>query len=528
MHPASVVPARETLTAVGTSDQTNLSPGLGSAGMSFLVNALLVLVSAVVTSRLYGVEQIGLYALSIAPWQLLVSLSTVSEQVAMVRALARLHPGSDEATGLFFAVSSASVVLTALMAVPVMIVSRFVLSGPVDQPDTIGPALLILVGYVLLENPGWNLDSVLSAFSEGKRLFWARFSVVITFLVVSVLLRLVTSSVWGLAIATVASFAVGLVVRIVFIRGLIGLAPTWKDYRLGVSRLPELLRFGLGLVPGQVFIGATLQLPLIIVANSVGLRGVGAYSRASTMAVRLNEAGFRINEMLFPDLVRYSVEDDMAGFAATLKRVVRVALLGLVLIASVAGGAAEGVMRVFGAGFSSASGALVLLVLVHVCYVAASVIGSGFNALDRPHLNSMFSVIRFVIGLGLVAILTSRYGITAAAGGLLVGYSIEVVARVVWFHQLLDDQHGWLIGGWDVVRMAASYGATFGVIRLLSVPLGHGPLSIVVGSFFGVTVFLAVARITGLLDYQDRLMIQGLFNKLRQLRQVPRGQSRGS
>jgi O-antigen/teichoic acid export membrane protein len=526
-HPVSHGQAQDSLTAAEASGESNLSPGLGSAGISFLVNALLVLVSAVVTSRLYGVQLIGLYALSIAPWQLLVSLSTVSEQVAMVRALAQMRPGSDEATGLFFAVFVASVGLTILMAVPVMLISRLVLSGPIDQPDTIAPAMLILAGYVLLENPGWNLDSVLSAFSQGKSLFWARFSVVFSFLVATVLLRAFTASIWGLAIGTVVSFAVGLVVRIVLIRGMINPLPTREHLRLGARRLPTLLRFGLGLVPGQVFIGATLQLPLIIVANSVGLREVGAYSRASTMAVRLNEAGFRINEMLFPDLVRYKVGDDMAGFAATLKRVVRLALIGLALIGSIAGGAAEAVMGIFGDGFSSAAGALTLLVLVHVCYMSASVIGSGFNALGRPYLNSMCSAIRFFVGLSLVVILTSRYGVTAAAGGLLVGYVVEVGARVFWFHRLLGGQHGWLIDGRDVFGLVVSYGATFGVIRLLSLPLGHGPLSIVVGTVVGALMFLAVSSATGLLDQQDRVMVGGAFNKVRRRRQVPHGPSQG-
>lgn len=151
--------------------QGRVSPGLGFAGLSFFVNAFVVLASAVVTSRLYGIEVVGTYALAIAPWGLLVSLSTVSEQVAMIRTLAVIERKTDEATGLFFAVLSASMTLTAVMAVPVFFVSRAALDGPIDQQSAVAPAAAILLGYVLFENPGWNLESVLSAYSEGRRLF---------------------------------------------------------------------------------------------------------------------------------------------------------------------------------------------------------------------------------------------------------------------------------------------------------------------------------------------------------------------
>lgn len=492
---------------------------MGFAGLSFFVNAAVVLLSAVVTSRLYGVEVVGSYALAIAPWGLLVSLSTVSEQVAMIRTLAVIERKTDEATGLFFAVLSASMTLTAVMAVPVFFISRALLDGPIDQGPAVLPAAVILAGYVVFENPGWNLESVLSAYSEGRRLFWARLSVAVSFGVVAVALRAVTDTVWGLTIATVASFAVGTIVRLVSVRDLINRRPTGAAYRAGVQRLPELLRFGVGLLPGQFFIGATLQLPLWLVANTSGLRAIGAFSRASTMAVRLNEAGFRINEMLFPDLVRARREGDIERLAATQRTVLRLALIVLVFLAAIAGGASEAVMNVFGDGFGSASGAFVALLGVHVCYVACSVVGTGFNVFDRPIYNSATSSIRFVVGVGLVAVLVPTRGITAAAFGLLVGYLVELAVRVVVLTRFLrrhaDQGDGRLadtrpIDLMTVIRLALAYAAGFVVVRALAETVDHDLVTILVGGTLGTVAFVAAALATGLVTSEERARITRL------------------
>jgi O-antigen/teichoic acid export membrane protein len=480
---------------------------MGFAALSFAVNVVFALASAVVTSRLYGVRVIGQYGLAMTPWLLLVSLSTVSEQVAFVRTLATMQRGSNEATGLFFAVLTLSESLTTLMSVPIVIVSAAVLHGPLDQGASALPAMVIVAGYVIFENPAWNLDSVLSAFSRGRELFWCRLVTVVTFLALSAALYPMTESVWGLAIANVVSFALGLSARLVAVRGLIRPFPTRAAYSDGLRRLPAILRFGVSLLPGQFFIGVTMQAPLWLVANYRGINEVGAYSRASTMAVRLNEASYRVNEMLFPDLVRRHEEGDIEHFRGALERSLRLALTGLLLAASLAGGAAEPVMKVFGDGFSSAAGVLVFLVLAHVCWVSAAIVGAAYNAAGKPYLNSMFSAIRFVVTLCLVTLLVRRHGITAAAAGFFAAHAVELLVRVSYLRRALGLRAGRALGPALLARVVIAYAGGFLVSRLASDLISETIVALPVALIAGAACFVALALLTGLIDTEERRAI---------------------
>lgn len=481
-----------------------LSPGMGFAALSFGANLAVALVSAVATSRLYGIEVIGRYSLAMTPWLLLVAVSTVSEQIAMIRLLATMGRGTREATGVFLAVLSVSSCLTALMSVPVLLLSAAALRGPVEHGGVLGPAIAIVVGYVVFENPAWNLDSVLSAFSQGRRLFWCRLTTVSSFLILAVAFRSGTDRVWGLALATVASFAIGLGARLVATRDLLGARPRWADYRDGLRRLPEILRFGIRLIPGQVFIGLTLQAPVWIVAGSSSLAQVGAYSRASTMAVRLNEASYRVNEMLFPDLVRHHARGDAGAFAGALGRTLRLALAGLLLVAALGGGAAAGVMRVFGAGFGQAAGALAFLLLAHVSYVAASIVGSAFSASDRPQLNSGFSAVRLLAGVSLMAVVTPRYGITATAAAFFGAHLLELAGRVLWLRRRLGLRGAGVLDARTVLALGGSFLAAFAAARGITLVLGDGALGLVSALGIGLAAFAAAATATDLVEPAER------------------------
>jgi len=481
--------------------KASLSPGIGYAGLSFVTSAVIVLVNAIVTSRLYGVDVIGQYGLAITPWLVLVSLSTVSEQVAMIRALAHMPRGSDEATGLAFAVFTMSETLTALMAIPVMVVSGIILHRQVGARFSPWPAVVIVVGYVVFENVSWNMDSVLSAFNEGARMFWSRTATVVVFLVAAIALYPVTGSVWGLTIATVVSFATGLVARLIAVRGLIGLWPHREHYTAGLHKLPDLLRYGLRLLPQQAFVGLTLQAPLWFIAGNATAAEIGAFSRASTMAQRLDEAAYRANEMLFPDLVRMHLKNRLESFVSTLARTFRLALAGLLLAAALGGGASEPLMNIFGKGFAAGAGALVFLLLAHVCFVACSMVGSAYNSYGKPQVNSAFGTIRFGVGLSLVVLL-ARYGITAASAGLFVGYFLELVVRVAMMHRILDLP-GPVVELGVVVRLLLAYSGGFAASRfvVMAVP---GFAGLVLGLGAGFFVFVGLSLGTHLIDTHDR------------------------
>ena len=207
-------------------------------GLGFVLMTFLGLVSSVVTARLYGIEAIGEFALATAPVTAVWYLSTARERPAFVRELATLPPRAQRVTGLFAAVLAFSFSVTAVVAAIAVPVVIAVFNGPIDRPALVAPTLAALAAHLVVTNTGWNLDAVFAGFRASRELFWIRMHQVGAFLVVSVALWPVTDSVWGLVLATIASYCTSLVHRLVRVRRYMRLTVERSAVRDGFRTLP--------------------------------------------------------------------------------------------------------------------------------------------------------------------------------------------------------------------------------------------------------------------------------------------------
>src|ERR1700749_3048139 len=187
--------------------------GFFFGALSFLVSVGLGFISTIITARLYGVEVIGQFALVGAPVAAMWTLSSVKEQQALIKELTRLEPRAPRVTQLFAAVFTFSFALTVVVAILDALACLFLFPGPLHAPELLTPALVSIAGLTLILNTGWNLDSVLSAFVAGRKLFWVRLNELIGFLVIATGIGLFWRSVWGLVIATIGAALTALVQR---------------------------------------------------------------------------------------------------------------------------------------------------------------------------------------------------------------------------------------------------------------------------------------------------------------------------
>ncbi len=132
-------------------------------------------------------------------------------------------------------------------------------------------------------------------------------------------------------------------------------------------------------------------------------------------------------EVLYPTLVGRRARGDHEGFDRALIDSIRYALMGLLLIAAVCGGAAHSILEVFGPGFSRASAALALLVLYPAL---ASIVATQTQALyviDRPGLTSTVGIARLLVTIALTVLLVPSMGIAGPAIALLAGFVLDVL-----------------------------------------------------------------------------------------------------
>jgi O-antigen/teichoic acid export membrane protein len=500
-------------------ERSSLRTGMGFAATSFVANVVVQLLSSVLTARLYGVDVIGQYALVTAPWLTLIQFSNVDEQTALVRDLAVL-PARDVRVGrLFFAVFGFSVGLTTLVAAIVGGLSVAALRGPVDAPELVVPSLIVLAGYVVIENTSWNMDSVFSAFRAGREIFIARFVQATSFLAFSIGLRAVSSSVWPLALATVISFGLAFCTRVVMVRRYLTTVPL-TEVRQGIRELPRILKFGVRLLPGGIAGGIAGQASTWLLGALSSVTTLGAFSRAAGVAIRIQDAGFRLSEMVFPSLVERHHHEDRQGMRDDLSFALRSSGIPLLGLAAVGGGVAAGALSIFGSGFDQADDALAFLLLAYALSVLTLITGIAMVAKDRPLLTTSLVVVRSALIVGFLVPGVVWWGATGAAAGFALAYVIDIAIRATIVRRMVFDGSLGAVGRSAVSVVIASVPA-FVVARVLDVQLAR-PFGTVAGGIAGVLVYAAGIVLTkGVTAEERRRTVAALQRRIRARRRQP-------
>jgi O-antigen/teichoic acid export membrane protein len=466
--------------------------------LSFVAVAVVGVVSTIVTSRLYGVRIIGRFALVSVPVGVLFVLSTVKEQQALIREVTRLPPRHPRVTQLFAAVFTFSSGLTVAMATLDAVVCWFIFRGPLHAPELVGPAFVSIAGYAMLTNTGWNIDSILSAFVAGRRIFWVRLHEVLSFILIAMAIGVAWRSVWGLVLATIGASLTSLVHRVIAVRPFVRGHLSWREYRIGLGVLPGLLRFGLKATPGQIAQGISQQGGVWALGTVAPVALVGAYSRAQTIPQRLQQASMRITEVLYPTLVGRHTKGDGDGFDRALIDSIRYEMVGMLLIAAALGGAAHSVLEVFGPGFSRATAALALLVLYPALASISVTQTQALWATNRPGQTSVIAIARLLLTIVLLVVLTPSIGIVGPAIALLAGYLVVIVLSGIALRSFLTRP---LRATWPLrerLALVAAYAAGFAAAKLAehAFPSIAGlPFCLAAGTVAYAAVFLACGGI---------------------------------
>ena len=505
-HPrkAPVAPAR----------RSSYRESLGMGALSFGALLLIGLVSAVATSRIYGIDVIGQFALVTAPTNVVWYLSSVREQSALIRELAVLSPRAPRVTALFLAILTFSSGLTVVVAALIMVGTYFLFAGPIGHPELFGPALVNMLGYVFVTNIGWNYEAMLSAFRAARQLFWIRLHQLLVFLAIAVGAGLQWGTVWGLVTATIACSFTSLIHRVISGRSFMHVAVSRDEIRSGFDSLPGLLRFGIRATPGTIADGVSNESGTWMLGVFGSIAAVGAYSRAWTLGRRFVEMTYRITEMLYPTLVERWARGDVRGFDRALVDSIRYSTVGLLLPAAAGGGAAAGIMAIFGPGFSRGAGALTLLLLMPAMFTVTSIQRQVLYTVDRPLATTYGATGRMILTLALGVVLTLRFRETGMALAIVLGLLADLVYMTWTTYRHLSQPFHQL---WPYPQMFAvpfAYACGFATAHATSAWL-PGAGGAVVGLASGSAAFAAGFVLAGGVNSRDRERFGSVVARLR-------------
>jgi len=472
-----------------------------------------MLFTSILSARLYGITVIGQAALALAPVAIVTLLSTVREQPAMVRELAKLQPRHPRVTGVFLAVFTFSFALTAAVTAIGLVVCYFVFRGPLHEPGLFAPAATGLCGYLLIINTCWNIDGVLGAFRAGRELFAVRLHQAVVYGVLIAAFTLVTHSVWGLVAAFLGSWLTALIHRLFILPRIVRWRVPIEEIRTGFSTLREIVKFGLKLTPGSLAASLSDTSGTWILGVTRSVEAVGAYSRAWTLVARLGELNWRITEMLLPTLVQHRHTGDNERFDRVLMDSLRYAAFGMLLPAAVGGGAADAVMRTFGAGFGAAAPALRWLLFVPVLQTIIAIQGTALMASNRPLLTAIAQFLRLTVTIAGGVALALALGVTGMAIAMTAGAAVSSCAYLVLLRLNLGIPIPTLTHYRQIAGFGVAYASGFAVSHLLECEIS-GILGLAIALLAGSVVYVVFGVGVGGVTHRDRTRLKDVARRL--------------
>jgi O-antigen/teichoic acid export membrane protein len=281
-----------------------------------------------------------------------------------------------------------------------------------------------------------------------------------------------------------------------------------------MRRVPEVGGFGLRVSPGALADGIAASVGTWTLGAAGSLAALGAYSRAWGLGHRLRELPARLCEALFPSLVARYERGDRDGFRRALATTLRLSAAGMLCVAAVGGGAAAGIMELFGPGFSAASGALALILLVPALAGQSEALGHALCATGRPLPVTAVAVARTCVAAAGCVALVGPMGIMGPPLALVVAYALGLVT----LHMLIWRDAPKLIPLGLALGLAASFAAAFAAARLVDATV-PGVLGLAGALVAGVAVYGATLLGTGAVDRDTR---RRLVERLALLHLTPR------
>jgi O-antigen/teichoic acid export membrane protein len=492
--------------------RTSYSEGIGFNALNFVLVAGLALGTSIVTARLYGAHVLGQYAIVLAASNLVMILSTARERPAFVREVAALEPRAPRLSALFLAVVSFSFVLTAVVSLLFCVAAYFLLKGPVDHPDLFAPAVVAIAAYLVFDNTIAQVETVFTVFRNGRLLFRVRTTQAVLLAVLSVAFGLARPDVWSLVAAAAVSSGLTMGWRVWSLRAYVRARVPREELRAGFRTLPDIIRFGLKIAPGAVADGVSNQAGTWILGSVASLSTVGAFNRAWQLARSVLLFNTRVTEMLFPTLIERHRVGDHAGFDRVLVDTLRYSAGGLLLLGAAVGGAASGVITIYGPGFARGADVLPWVLCVPGLLTLAMVQRHALYVFDRPLLATGSALLRLAVTVGASVPLTLALGVEGPGIALCLGLLFDIALTTSRVRPRLQQP---LLALWparQLVGLAAAFALGFLTAHAVDAPL-PGLVGGIAGSIAGAVVYLAVLVTVGGLSRND-------LDRLRRLRRL--------
>jgi O-antigen/teichoic acid export membrane protein len=492
------------------SSRGSYSAALALNILNFSLVAVLGLVGGVITARLYGARVLGEFALVTATANAVMMLSTARERPAFVREVAMLQPRDLRLSALFVAMLTFSFTLTVCVGMVLLVGAYFLFNGPIGHPELFVPAIATVAYVALFDNTISQVDTVFTVFRQGGLLFRTRTLQAVAFFVLTIALGILHPTVWALIASSAAASFLGLAARLTALRQYVTVRIPRPELREGFRSLPDLLRFGIKIAPGAIADGLSTQLGTWVLGAVGSLREVGAYNRALQLARSMLLFNVRITEMLFPTLIERHKSGDHAGFDRALLDTMRYCAAGLLLLAAVGGGAAHGIMAIYGAGFAAGAEALPWLMAIPALLTLSMIQRHALYIFDKPIQATVSALLRLAVTLAATIPLSLAWSVRGPAVAIFLGLVADLANTTRQVAPRLSTPVRSLWPARQAVGLVVAFAGGFAAARSVDLALS-GALGTVAALAAGTAIYAGVLLVVGGIGPRDAERLRALL-----------------
>ena len=459
--------------------------------------AVLFVATNIVNARLFGAEVLGLFALASSPWLLALAISNFGENAALIRSLSTRPRKSPRTLTLTAATVALSTAWTAVVCMVITGVVVTLLATVVADDEIFVPALVLTTTYVVLVNPTWVLQSPFIAYSSAFDLAVARLIPPVCFLAASAVLGATDPTLWNLVLAWVVSAVVGLVYTAFRALAFVGGGMSRPGFREAGSEIRRIVSFAGRAWPGNLAHALSTQAGLWTVTAFAGTVQAGVFSRVLGLQERAVDLSYRLQDGLFPAMVRYHAVGEHGALRALWWRTMAPALGLAAAFLTPLAIEADAAMGVLGPEFVSGANALRWVAGAAWLTLVLSGFVSMFFATDRAGVSSLLTVGKSAVALALLIPATRWYGAAGASSVYAVTTGGEILGRSLILRRLgLFDVRDCVRPARDsLVCAAVAAGATLAVQPLASGSLVGELVAMSLGMGSGVVAWLGLRHL---------------------------------
>jgi len=244
----------------------------------------------------------------------------------------------------------------------------------------------------------------------------------------SISLAFYMQNVWVLVIGRVAEGILRLLLSFV-------LCPFRIRFIVDRHSLKELLEFSKGMIGLSFLTIVSLQIDIFVLGKLVSPQELGMYSLALALAQQpVGMFGQIIGKVLFPAFAKK--QDDKEALCRTVLKMIRITIITGVPLMTLAIIFAGPILSViYGQKYAIVAIPFGILCVTMLFRIHGLVLSNIYLAVGKPYLHRRFVILLAVLIVSLIYPGIKLYGLSGAAGALLLSNIIAVIMQVLWMRK---------------------------------------------------------------------------------------------